>query len=77
MTMSELPLLRVATVLPSGAGTPGDLQIRLRRKGRSLTVEWGVVPRRLPEHSNLSQIILTLEQQVFPISCKDRENWIK
>ncbi|KAK2514282.1 hypothetical protein Q9233_015073 [Columba guinea] len=33
VTMAELPLPRVATVLPSGVGTTGDLQIRLRRKG--------------------------------------------
>lgn len=75
MTTAELPLPRVATILPSGIGTTGELQIRLRCKGRSLTMERGAVPRRIPEPSNLSHIILTLELEVFPISCKDGENW--
>lgn len=58
MTMAELPLPRVVTILLSGVGTTGDLQIWLRLKDTPLTMEGGAVPRRLPEPSNLSQIIV-------------------
>lgn len=71
LATAELPWPKPVPAIIPDIGTAGHL----RCKDRSLTRDWGAVLRRCGNPSSLSHNILSSEFEVFPIPCKNGENW--